>query len=426
MKLLTRATSYFFAGYAVVIMAGGIFLYFTIKTLVYKQIDGGLVSEKNIIQEQIDLTDTIPELAPTMRRQIEVRLFDKTVRYSEIFRDTSLYDTTSDNYGSFRYLRYTSSTPDGTGYSITIIRPLDEKDELLKDIGLYMFYLFLTILLATILINYLVSRRLWRPFYKTVKETSNFNVQTDNPLELPESETEEFNRLNSVINQMTERMKRDYINLKEFNEDASHEIQTPLAIIRSKLELLMQNSNLRKEDIESIRTINEATDRLLRVNQGLLLISKIENNYFQNPVRISLKEKVIGYLNDYSEIVNIKEIRTEVTGDDPAEVVMDEILAGVLVSNLISNAVRYNIDGGFISCRTDTGSLTVSNSGPPLTTEPGLLFKRFRRGGQGQNSVGLGLSIVKKITDTYCMSIDYTFSEGVHTIKLGLPLTIAG
>ena len=421
MKLITRATSYLFAGYTVVIIAAGVFLYLTIKTLVYKQIDSILTAEKNIIQEQIDVSDTIPELAPVMRRQIEVRLFEKTVRYSEIFRDTSIYDTLNRDIGSYRYLRFTSNTPEGTGYSIVIIRPLDEKDELLRDIGLYMFYLFLTILLATVLINYFIATRLWKPFYNTVRETSSFNVQTDDPLELPVSETEEFSRLNSVINQMTARMKQDYLNLKEFNEDASHEIQTPLAIIRSKLELLMQNASLRKEDIENIKTINEATDRLLKVNQGLLLISKIENNYFRNPVRISLRERVAGYFSDYSEIINIKGIKTVLTGDDPVYAEMDEILADVLISNLVSNAVRYNIKDGFIECQATPGKLLIRNSGIPLTTDPELLFKRFRKGGSGQQSVGLGLSIVKKITDSYGINISYRYSDHIHTIQLAMP-----
>jgi signal transduction histidine kinase len=221
---------------------------------------------------------------------------------------------------------------------------------------------------------------------------------------------------------MTERMKRDYLNLKEFNEDASHEIQTPLAIIRSKMEILMQNRDLRKEDIENIKTINEATDRLLKLNQGLLLISKIENNYFQNMKEVSLRLTVIKYLNNYSEIIHIKNISTEVTGSDSVFVEMDEILADTLISNLISNAVRYNIKGGFIKCHTEQGSIIIMNTGIPLEVEPELLFKRFRKGGNSQQSVGLGLSIVKKIADNYGIAVKYSCTENIHEVKLTITL----
>jgi signal transduction histidine kinase len=407
--------------FVVVMIAGAVILYFTIRSLVYKQIDSSLLTEKNIIQEQIEITDTIPDFAASSRHQIEVRLLDVTSRYSEIFRDTSIYDSRSREYGSFRMLRCTGTTNKGVGYSIRVIQPLDENEELLQDIGLFLFFLFLIILFASILINYVISKKVWNPFYVAVKKASGFNVQTDMPLELPESDTDEFSELNNVINQMTERMKRDYLNLKEFNEDASHEIQTPLAIIRSKMEILMQNRNLRKEDIDNIKTINEATDRLLKLNQGLLLISKIENNYFRNLKKVSLRQIITKYLSNYSEIISIKNISTEVTGSDSAFVEMDEILADTLISNLVSNAVRYNIDGGLIKCHTGERSVIISNTGIPLTVEPELLFKRFRKGSNSQQSVGLGLSIVKKISDNYGITVKYSSSGNIHEVSLILP-----
>jgi signal transduction histidine kinase len=402
-------------------IAGAVILYFTIRSLVYKQIDSSLLTEKNIIQEQIEITDTIPDFAASSRHQIEVKLLDATARYKEILKDTSVYDNKSGSYSSFRSLECTGTTNKGIGYSIRVIQPLDENEELLQDIGLFLFFLFLVILLASILINYLISKKVWNPFYIAVKKASSFNVQTDKPLDLPESDTDEFSQLNTVMNQMTERMKRDYINLKEFNEDASHEIQTPLAIIRSKMEILMQNRDLRKVDLENIKSINEATDRLLKLNQGLLLISKIENNYFQNKKQVSLRQTIISFLTNYSEIINIKNIVTELTGSDLAFVEMDEILADTLISNLISNAVRYNVKGGFIKCHTGQGSITISNTGSPLEVEPELLFKRFRKGGHSQQSVGLGLSIVKKIADNYGIIVKYRYTENIHEVKLTIP-----
>jgi signal transduction histidine kinase len=213
-------------------------------------------------------------------------------------------------------------------------------------------------------------------------------------------------------------MRNDYLSLKEYNENAAHEIQTPLAIIRSKLEILMQRKELKKESINLIESINEATTRLFKLNQGLLLISKIDNFYFQEGKEISLKQIIGNSIIHYKEIMQLKKITVEMEANDPAIVKMNEILAEVLISNLISNAVRYNIDRGFIKCLINNRYLTISNSGVPLKTDPELLFRRFHKTSENPQSVGLGLSIVKKIADTYKMKITYTCTGNIHELRL--------
>jgi signal transduction histidine kinase len=221
-----------------------------------------------------------------------------------------------------------------------------------------------------------------------------------------------------VLDQMTRKMRNDYLSLKEYNENSAHEIQTPLAIIQSKLEILMQRKELKKESINLIKSINEATARLFKLNQGLLLISKIDNLYFQEEKEISLKKIIENSLINYKEIMQLKKIMVEMEANDPAVVKMNDILAEVLISNLISNAVRYNIDGGFIKCFIGTGYLIISNSGVQLKIDPELLFRRFHKKSENPQSVGLGLSIVRRITETYKMEITYTCTGNIHELRL--------
>jgi signal transduction histidine kinase len=252
----------------------------------------------------------------------------------------------------------------------------------------------------------------------TIDKAEKFDIQSDKPIDLPETNINEFRQLNMVLDQMTRKMRNDYLNLKEYNENSAHEIQTPLAIIRSKLEILMQRKELRKGSLYLIKSIDEAATRLLKLNQGLLLISKIDNLYFQEEKEISLRQVIENCITNYKEITQIKKITVEVEAIDPALVKMNEILAEVLISNLISNAVRYNIDDGFIKCFIDRRYLKISNTGAPLKTEPELLFRRFQKASDNTQSVGLGLSIVKKIADTYKMKITYTCSGSIHEILL--------
>jgi signal transduction histidine kinase len=399
-------------------IAGAVLLYFTIKRIVYKQIDNSLITEMEIIQDQIVQTDTIPDFAVSFGHQIEVRLLNGPLNDFKVINDTIVSDPISGENLPFRYLYYEGNTNRSKGYTIRILQTLSEKKELLEDLSLYLFFLFLSLFLISLLLNYLILRKLWNPFYVTVAKAEKFDIQSDKPIVLPETNIKEFQQLNTVFNQMTRKMRNDYLSLKEYNENAAHEIQTPLAIIRSKLEILMQRKELKKESINLIKSINEATTRLFKLNQGLLLISKIENLYFQEEKEVSLKQIIGNCIIQYKEIMQLKKINVEVEANDPAIFKMNQTLAEVLISNLISNAVRYNIDGGFINCYINNGYLTISNSGAPIKTDPELLFRRFHKISENPQSVGLGLSIVKKIADTYKMKITYTCSGNIHELRL--------
>lgn len=399
-------------------IAGGVFLYFAIRKDVYKQIDNSLITEKNIIQDQVEQTESIPDFSATFGHEIEVKLLNFHARQVQVIKDTVIYDDKSGDNVPYRYFFYSGNIPGKRGYTISIFQILSEKQDLLRAISLYLFSLFLSLFLISILINYLISRKLWSPFYKSVGKAGNFDVLSDKPLDLPETDVIEFQQLNRVFEKMTQKMRIDYLNLKEYNENAAHEIQTPLAVIRSKMELLMQNKNLKKDSLNLIKSINEATTRLFKLNQGLLLISKIENQYFHENKKISLKKIIETFLESYREIMEIKGIRVEVEASDRAIVEMNEVLADVLISNLLSNAVRYNIDNGFIKCHIDNQCLIIINTGLPLKTDPELLFRRFHKGSDNPQSVGLGLSIVKKITDNYKMNINYSCTGNIHKMRL--------
>ncbi len=418
MKLLTRSTFYYFIFSMIALIAAGIAFYFTIRSIVYRQIDTSLVTEKTIIQNQIEKTDTIPDFEASFGHQIEVKLFKSRIKYSQLIRDTDIYDDDSQSYLSYRYIQFTNSTPRNTGYLINIYQSLDENQDLLDSIAIGMFFLFIALLLTSIIFNYLISRKIWQPFYRSLKEVSNFNVLDDKQLDLPETNINEFMQLNSVLEQMTRKIRKDYLSLKEYNENSSHEIQTPLAVIRSKIDILVQNRKLNKESLDLIKSINEAVAKIFKLNNGLLLISKIDNQQFPETKVISLKKLVEKTLRNYEEIMQLKEIKVETKFSDPGIISMNEILADVLISNLLGNAVRYNIDGGFILCRLDNTLLTITNSGLPLKVDPEKLFNRFQKGTDHPEAVGLGLSIVKKITDHYKMIISFSSTENVHEIKL--------
>ena len=418
MKLLTKSTFYFLILSVLAMVAGAALLYLTIKKVIYKQIDESLITEKTIIEDQVRQTDTIPDFEGTFGHQIEVKLLNYHINKVQSIKDTDIYDSKSDSFIPFRYIYSSGNYVGKKGFIITIFQIISEKNELLHDIEVYLFSLFFSLLLISILINYLIARRLWRPFYNSVKIAGRFDIQSDKPLDLPETDIKEFDQLNRVFDNMTSKMRNDYLNLKEFSENASHEIQTPLAVIRSKTDLLMQQKNLNKESLSLIKSINESTTKLFKLNQGLLLISKIENKVFHEKKKVSLKQITINALDNYKEIMQLKKITVEMESSDDGMVEMNDVLAEVMISNLLSNAVRFNIDGGFIKCHIDNMFLVITNSGLALSINPEDLFKRFHKNSNNPQSVGLGLSIVKEITESYGMHISYTCNDAIHEIKL--------
>lgn len=393
-------------------------MYTIIEKQVYKQIDASLIAEKTIIQDQIEQSGKIPDFGASFGHQIEVRIYDTPLVPVQEIYDTLVNESASDEKYFFRYLHFAGNTPADKGYTINIFRTLEEKNALLEAMGIYMFFLFLSLFIISFLFNYFISKRLWSPFYESVKSAENFDIQSGKPLDLPATNIREFRQLNSVFLRMTGKMRNDYINLKEYNENAAHEIRTPLSIIRSKVELLAQHEEMGEESLNILKSINDAATRLFKLNDGLLLISKIQNLYYHEEKKISLKDIVEQNIKNYDEILSLKQISFNMEAADPAIVKMNETLAEILISNLLSNAVRYNIDGGFINCTIDKGSLTISNSGLPLKTDPEILFRRFHKSGDNPQSVGLGLSIIRKISEAYNMKISYINMENVHTLKL--------
>jgi signal transduction histidine kinase len=418
-KLLNKSTLYFFVFLIFTFVVGGNIFYSKAKSIIYQQIDSSLVTEKNIIEEEFLETNEIPDFTEHFfEHQIKAETYEYSVKDICVLKDTSIFNNNQENTTDYRMLEFWSNTKNGKGYLIRIIQSVESTQDLLRFIGLALFLLFCFLLLLSLLINYGVSKNLWSNFNESLEKISKFDISSDNSLNLSETNIKEFRQLNTVLTQMAGKMQNDYSNLKEFNENASHEIQSPLAIIRTNLELLFQNENLNETQLKSLNTIADTVNRLSKLNQGLLLISKIDNQQFRSKESISINTILEKLLGDFEEIINLKNIRIEKETMIEVHQQMNTILAEILISNLISNAVRYNTDGGLIRVRMSENSLSIINTGIPLKSDPEKLFERFRKENHSSESVGLGLSIVKRIADYYGMQVYYKNEGNLHEISI--------
>ncbi|PSR55388.1 hypothetical protein AHMF7605_18695 [Adhaeribacter arboris] len=269
-----------------------------------------------------------------------------------------------------------------------------------------------------LLLNYLSSRYLWQPFNHTLEQIKHYSLNQGTALAEVPTTTKEFKELNNLFAQMTGRIEHDFRNMKEFTENISHEIQTPLAIIKAKIEMLQKSEKLSGEQAKTIGAIYRATSHLSKLSRTLGLISKIENQEFTNREKLDLKIFLEPLLFNFKELAELKQVKINFKAVEDAFITIDPYLLDVLLSNLVKNALSHNYEKGEILVCLQPQQLTICNTGPVLDFPECEIFNRFRRNGQNSSSLGLGLAIVKKICYLNNLDISYSYQEPFHCFIL--------
>ena len=266
-------------------------------------------------------------------------------------------------------------------------------------------------------LNHLSVKRGLRIFYKTVSKLENYNIGKPELISFENSEIDELNKLTDVFKKMTLKISNDYKEQKEYTENVSHEIQTPLAIISSKADELLQSENLKKTELEQLEIIMNTTTRLAKINQALILLTKIDNRFYTNEESIPLLKLLNEKLNFFEDLLAEKKINVKLDVDSSYDLQMNSYLADTLFLNLIKNAIMHNIEKGKIIIKLNSSSLSILNTGSALNIA-GDIFKRFVRS-ENKDSLGIGLSIVKKICSYYSIPISYNFNN-LHEFIMNL------
>ncbi len=249
--------------------------------------------------------------------------------------------------------------------------------------------------------------------FQTLEE---FDVDEPMKMKFEESPFPIFNELNEYLVELIDRIRGNYQANKQFTQNASHELQTPLAIIKGHIEILLQSPRIGEKDFESLAIVLQNTNRLSKLNSALILLSKIEHQRFSDMEKVDFRKVVEEILNNFKDLISIQEIRIEKNYKGTFEVKMSETLAEILIANLIQNAIRHNVEDGFIDLKITEKEFSISNSGVPPKMKMESLFKRFKRDSEVEESLGLGLSIVKRICEQSELTINYGYGNGKHEL----------
>lgn len=415
MRLLTKTTLYFLLTMIPLVLAGGYLLFRQFSSQINERADKELVYEE--VQWIQFLEAETGRGSKFILRSPDLLIYP-TKRDPTVFPEISTIRGTKAKANVQIPIRQLAHVVDinGIPYQIVIRKSQEQKSALVANITSIMLLVLGGLFLATLLFNWLISQRLWKPFRDSLQKVRNLELQKMESIHFEETSTKEFSELNASLNTMVQKIESDYRNMKEFTENAAHEMQTPLAIAQSKLELLLQDNRLDEVQVGTIAQTTEALSRLSKLNQSLLLLAKIENNQFVATERISLSQITQKYLHLFDEIIKDKMLEVETTLKEDFMPLLHPFLADSLVSNLLGNAIKYNKEGGRINIKINSSEYCISNTSSLPAINSGSLFQRFKTAGSSTSrSTGLGLAIVKTIVDSSHLSISYQNENAMHS-----------
>lgn len=306
----------------------------------------------------------------------------------------------------------------GKPYTLSIKSSLLESEDLISAIALLFVVILVLLFVGILLINKFLSTRLWKPFYQTLQQIENFEIDKHGKPDFINSNVEEFDRLNNSIEKLIERNLIIYNSQREFVENAAHELQTPIAVFKVKVDSLMQRSDITKGQSEVLSSLTDAISRLNRLNKNLLLLSKLDKQTYYESETFSIKELLNKNLYFFNEQAKQKSIVIKTDFITDFTLNAHKGLTEIMINNLLLNAIRHNEPNGKINIVLSDKNLSISNTGKMQALSTDKLFTRFSKSNESVKGNGLGLAIVKKIADLNNWGITYSFTENTHIFSV--------
>ncbi|MBE0392403.1 HAMP domain-containing sensor histidine kinase [Flavobacterium sp. PL002] len=417
MKLLTKTSRYYILYTIPVILFSAIFIYFFLLNEIGESNESILLTRVKVIQNYIAKGNTTVLNVFEVNNEVYIKEIAKDRIIPQTIKDTLMYSEIEKEYISSKMIEKNAIVK-GKNYQIKVWKSTIEYDELVEVVSVVFIVMLLVLFLVTAYINSRISKLIWTPFKNTLDYIKDFSVHTTPYKKLESNEITEFSELNSSINHMTSKIISDYKNQKKFAENASHEFQTPLAIIKGKIDLLLQENTLNEESLTLLVSIEEATSRLSRINKSLLLLSKIENQQYEKTDTVALLpiiEKVRMVNEDFILDKNMQFV-CETTMDLSFRI--NSELCFILINNLIQNAIRHNVNNGQITILIKEETLYIRNTGVLEPLNEVSIFERFEKKSSNANSIGLGLAIVKEISEANSIAVLYKYENNEHVFSL--------
>lgn len=411
MKLINKTNRNFAVLILLLLPIASLILYVSIGYFIAQEVDEKLRVDEMRIVQQLNENPSFISMAPL----IEVELLAEDMVVEEGIKNVVTYDPIEKEDEPFREL-VAKHEIKGVHYLVKVRHSILEDKDFILAIVLAMSAVLLVMFTFLYVLNNKLSLNLWKPFYTNMNRLTAFSLHEDEPLELEDSKIDEFQALKSSLLLLTTKLQQDYKSLKEFTENASHEIQTPLAIILINLEAVLQEE-LDEKTASKLYVCYQSVKRLSKLNERLLLLTKLDNNQFENRTELNLTNLIELKIDEFQPLFAEKKLSARFLNKGVFNHDMDAVLANMLIVNLLSNIVKHARDEGSFMIETRTDALVFSNqTGENIVIA--TVFNRFVKGVDAKNSTGLGLAIVKRIVEVSHLTIDARMNEGLFEMTI--------
>lgn len=385
--------------------------YFSMLEEIYDSMDDGLDNQRMLIITKAEKDSTVLFKQTFEEGNYSISQISKQQAqgYKDIFLDTLMYMENEKDFEPVRLLK-TVFVNNGDYYSLQVITSMVEEDDLILDLTYSLLWLYFGLIITIIFLNNSLLRNIWKPFNILMNQLTTFNINQSQPLNLSKTRITEFDTLQKTVQRFLSNSVETYNQQKQFIENASHELQTPVAITINKLELLAESSQLSAQDSELLSSALNNLERLKRLNQSLLLLSKIENQQFAENTNVNINELSKRISENFSDQIDFHNLQFSLKEDGICTWNMNADLADILITNLIRNAVKHSPSGGTINVWITEKTFTIENSGD-ITLDEKLMFQRFQKNSKSSDSTGLGLAIAKAIVSISHLNLLYQYQR---------------
>lgn len=417
MKLFNRVLIHLLSGIFIILLGWAVFFYLGIMSEVNDEVDDSLEDYSELIITRSLAGKELPAHDSGSNNQYFLREVDESyVRSHQAisYRDSMIYIKEKKETEPARILTTIFKDKENRHYELSVFTPTIEKRDLQEAIFHLLIALFATLLIAILVINIWVFRRSMKPFYQLLNWLDKYRLGQENePLDIS-TDTSEFRKLNETVKRYTTHSEEIYRQQKLFIGNASHEIQTPLAVCQNRIEMLMEDESLNEEQLSELAKTYQTLEYVSKLNKSLLLLSKIDNSQFVDSTTVSINELLHRYMDDYQEVYDYKEIQITLNEKENFHLQINETLATMLITNLLKNAYVHNNEHGTIQIEIGKDYITFSNSGDLQPLDEKRIFERFYQGKKKEGTTGLGLAIVAAICRQCSLAVSYRFVNNMH------------
>ena len=422
MKLFYRVLIHLLAGIFVVLSAWAFVFYWGMIEEVNDEVDDSLEDYSELIIMRSLAGKDLPSNDNGSNNQYFLREVDAAYALSKesiCYRDSMVYIDEKNESEPARILTTLFKDKDERFYELSVYTPSIEKRDLKESIFYLLIGLFVILLVIILLINIWVFHRSMKPFYQLLEWLEHYRLGKNNEKLSIETHTTEFRKLNEAVSRYVAHSEEVFEKQKQFIGNASHELQTPLAICQNRLEMLLEDETLGEQQMSEIMKTYQTLEYLSKLNKSLLLLSKIDNHQFSEEKEVCLNEVLHRYMDDYQEVYAYRDITLTVEEESELYWRMNETLAVVLITNLLKNAFVHNINKGSIRIVISSSGIRFGNTASGSALDASRVFDRFYQGSKKkEGSTGLGLAIVDAVCRHSSLKIRYRFEEDMHWFEV--------